>query len=41
VLRVQLVYDDEVVDAVPAAPHDQRVDVIVTPTSTHRLRERG
>jgi 5-formyltetrahydrofolate cyclo-ligase len=41
VLRVQLVYDDEVVDAVPAEPHDQRVDVIVTPTSTHRLRERG
>jgi len=38
VLRVQLVYDDEVVDTVPAEEHDQRVDVIVTPTSTHRLR---
>ena len=37
VLRVQLVYDDEVVDAVPAEPHDQRVDAIVTPTTTHRL----
>ena len=31
-LRVQLVYDDEVVDDVPAEAHDQRVDVIVTPT---------
>ena len=41
VLRVQLVYDDEVVDAVPAEPHDQQVDVIVTPTSTHRLRVAG
>ncbi len=38
VLRVQLVYDDEVVDAVPAEAHDQRVDVIVTPTTTQRLR---
>jgi 5-formyltetrahydrofolate cyclo-ligase len=41
VLRVQLVYDDEVVDAVPAEKHDQRVQVIVTPSTTLRVRAQG
>lgn len=36
VLRCQLVYDDEVLQAVPVAEHDQPVDVIVTPTRTVR-----
>lgn len=36
VLRCQLAYDDEVLDAVPIASHDQTVDVIVTPTRTIR-----
>jgi 5-formyltetrahydrofolate cyclo-ligase len=31
-LRCLLLYDDEVVDAVPMETHDQYVDVIVTPT---------
>ncbi len=38
VLRAQLAYDDEVVDAVPAEDHDEPVDVIVTPTATIRTR---
>lgn len=37
VLRVQLVYDDEVVDTVPVDEHDQPVDAIVTPTKTIRV----
>ena len=41
VLRVQLAYDDEVVDAVPAEEHDQRIDVIVTPSTTLRVRAQG
>lgn len=36
VVRCQLAYDNEVLDAVPVAPHDQTVDVIVTPTRTIR-----
>ena len=40
VLRVQLAYDDEVVDAVPVDEHDQPVDVIVTPTTTLRTTRR-
>ena len=36
VLRCQLAYDDEVVDVVPTALHDQPVDVIITPTRTLR-----
>lgn len=36
VLRCQLAYDDEVLDAVPVAEHDQTVDVIVTPRRTIR-----
>jgi 5-formyltetrahydrofolate cyclo-ligase len=35
-LLAALVFDDEVVDAVPAEPHDRSVDVIVTPTRTIR-----
>lgn len=31
-LRCLLLFDDEVLDAVPAQPHDQSVDVIVTPS---------
>ncbi len=37
VLRVQLAFDDEVVDGVPVDAHDQPVDVIVTPTTTLRV----
>lgn len=33
-LRCLLLYDDEVLPDVPTAPHDQRVDVIVTPART-------
>jgi 5-formyltetrahydrofolate cyclo-ligase len=33
-LRCLLLYDDEVVDAVPTDAHDQRVDAIVTPSRT-------
>jgi 5-formyltetrahydrofolate cyclo-ligase len=36
-LRVQLAYDDEVVDEIPTDPHDQPVHVIVTPTTTIRV----
>jgi 5-formyltetrahydrofolate cyclo-ligase len=35
---VLLLHDDEVLDAVPAQPHDQPVDVIVTPTRTLEIR---
>ncbi len=38
VLRAQLAYDEEVVDAVPAEEHDEPVDVIITPTTTIRTR---
>lgn len=31
VVRALLLYDDELVDVVPTEPHDQSVDVIVTP----------
>lgn len=34
-LRCLLLYDDEVLDAVPTQPHDQPVDVLVTPSRTH------
>jgi 5-formyltetrahydrofolate cyclo-ligase len=37
VLRVQLVYDDEVLAEVPTDPHDQPVHVVVTPTATIRV----
>lgn len=36
-LRCLLVYDDEVLDAVPTQPHDQPVDVLVTPSHTLRV----
>lgn len=36
-LRCLLLYDDEVLDAVPADLHDQPVDVLVTPTRTLRV----
>jgi 5-formyltetrahydrofolate cyclo-ligase len=32
VLRVMLLYDDEVLDAVPTDDHDERVHLIVTPS---------
>jgi 5-formyltetrahydrofolate cyclo-ligase len=35
---VMLLHDDEVLDAVPAQPHDRPVDVIVTPTRTLVIR---
>ncbi len=31
VIRALLLYDDELIDVVPTEPHDQSVDVIVTP----------
>jgi 5-formyltetrahydrofolate cyclo-ligase len=34
VLRCLLLYDEEVLDAVPIAAHDELVDVLVTPTRT-------
>lgn len=37
-LRVLLLHDDELVDDIPTAPHDQRVDLVVTPTRTLRSR---
>ena len=37
VLRIQLIYDDELVERVPVDDHDVPVDVIVTPTTTIRV----
>lgn len=36
-LRIVVVFDDEVYDSVPHEPHDQPVDVIVTPTKVIRI----
>lgn len=36
-LRVCLVFDDEVDDSVPSEPHDELIDVIVTPTQIIRV----
>ena len=36
-LRIVIVYDDEVDDAVPCQPHDAPIDVIVTPTTVYRV----
>lgn len=36
-LRCLLLHDDEVVESVPRAAHDQPIDVVVTPTRTLRL----
>jgi 5-formyltetrahydrofolate cyclo-ligase len=36
-LRCLLLYDEEVIGAVPTEPHDQPVDVIVTPERTLRV----
>jgi 5-formyltetrahydrofolate cyclo-ligase len=36
VLRVTMLYDDEVLDAVPTDDHDERVHLIVTPGRTLR-----
>jgi len=33
---IALVFDDEVVPDVPVEPHDRGVDVVVTPSRTHR-----
>ncbi|MBA2529787.1 MAG: 5-formyltetrahydrofolate cyclo-ligase [Euzebyales bacterium] len=33
---VGVAYDEQVIEAVPAEPHDRRVDVVVTPTRTLR-----
>ncbi|MFE3648496.1 5-formyltetrahydrofolate cyclo-ligase [Streptomyces sp. NPDC059101] len=35
---VVLLHDDEVLDAVPAEPHDRRVHAAVTPSGVHRFR---
>jgi len=37
-LRVLLLHDDELVEGVPTAMHDQPVDAFVTPTRTVRVR---
>lgn len=39
-LRCLLLYDDEVLDAVPTTAHDQPVDVLVTPTRHLRVSSR-
>jgi 5-formyltetrahydrofolate cyclo-ligase len=36
-LLVAVVFDDEVLEAVPAEPHDQRVDVLLTPARVLRI----
>lgn len=38
-LRVLLLHDDEVVDRLPADPHDEHVHVAITPTRVVRLRQ--
>jgi 5-formyltetrahydrofolate cyclo-ligase len=35
---VAVVHDDEMLDAIPAAPHDRPVDAVLTPTQYRRLR---
>lgn len=35
--RVAGAYDLQVTDAVPSAPHDAKVDALITPTQTHRI----
>jgi 5-formyltetrahydrofolate cyclo-ligase len=35
---VVLLYDSEVVDRVPAEPHDRPVHAVVTPTGVRRFR---
>jgi 5-formyltetrahydrofolate cyclo-ligase len=35
---VGLVYDHEVLESLPVEPHDRRVDLVVTPTQTVRLK---
>jgi len=40
VLRVVLLYDDEVLSAVPMDDHDEPVHVVITPTRTIRVRGR-
>ncbi|WP_438487526.1 5-formyltetrahydrofolate cyclo-ligase [Streptomyces sp. S186] len=35
---VVLLYDDEVLERVPAEPHDRRVHAAVTPSGVHRFR---
>lgn len=35
---VAVVHDDEVLDTVPAAPHDRPVDAVLTPSQYRRLR---
>jgi 5-formyltetrahydrofolate cyclo-ligase len=35
-LRVAVVYDDEVLPAVPHEPHDRRIDAVLTPTTYRR-----
>ncbi len=37
-LRAVVLFDDELVDAVPHEPHDQPVDAVVTPSRVVRLR---
>ena len=38
VLVVTTVHDMQVVDSVPSEPHDQKIDIIVTPTRTIRVK---
>jgi len=37
-LRVLLLHDDELVESVPVEPHDEHIDVVITPSRTLRLR---
>ena len=38
-LRIALVFDEEVLEHIPAEPHDQRVDLIVTPDRIIKISE--
>jgi 5-formyltetrahydrofolate cyclo-ligase len=40
-LRIGLAFDEQILDEVPTQPHDEPVDIIVTPTKVlHTLRDR-
>ena len=38
---VALLYDGELLPAVPSEPHDRRVTAVVTPSGVHRLGDAG
>ncbi|KWX08499.1 5-formyltetrahydrofolate cyclo-ligase, partial [Carbonactinospora thermoautotrophica] len=40
-LVAALLYDGELVESVPALPHDRPVGAVVTPSGVHRFDARG